>query len=200
MKPQKPAKNFNEQVMFLAHVTPCYPGKNVNFHGRIISMLEEHYRILHPLTRKTLVSALMLLRKRDAFPFLDMLPLCFKLFTLDDKVLRSTIFAHIVRDILNTNQKSKDQQWNREVQAFFFKQIKSQDMSVVRKAASIIIALYKKRIWTDDRCVNMISTLCLCKDTRVATAAIRFLLGHTADLEEEVQSDEEKMCAEANEA
>eukprot|EP00397_Hematodinium_sp_SG-2012_P020311 GEMP01020918.1.p1 GENE.GEMP01020918.1~~GEMP01020918.1.p1 ORF type:complete len:826 (+),score=214.73 GEMP01020918.1:32-2479(+) len=197
MKPQKPAKHFNEQVMFLAHVTPCYPEKQLNFHGKIISILKEHCRVLHPLTRRTLVSALILLRIRNVFPLLEVIPLYFQLFTLDDKVLRATLFAHIVRDIMQTNQKSKNQQWNREVQAYFFKQMKSEDLSVVRKAAAIVIALYKKRIWTDQRCVNMISTLCLCKDSRVGAAAIRFMLGQSADLEEEIQSEDEKVCEEA---
>jgi len=200
MKPQKWTKHFNQQVMFMAHTAPCYPEKNLQFHKRIIAILEDHFRVLHPQTRKILVSALILLRNRGTFEILETLPLYFKLFTLNDKVMRSTLFTHIVRDILLANQKSKNQQWNREVQNFFFTQMKSQDLSVVRKAAAVAIALYKKRIWIDTRCVNMLSTLCLCKDSRVAAAAIKFLCGDTSQLEEEVQSDDEEAAETANKA
>ena len=65
LKPQKPAKHFSELLGFLSHVTPCY-GQVVaaQFAQRLMSILGEHFAVLHPKTREVLVGALILLRNK----------------------------------------------------------------------------------------------------------------------------------------
>jgi protein SDA1 len=55
LKPQKPEKDFDSEVMFLAHVTPYYPNAEVDFPRKLMQILEKHYNVMHSETRKTLV-------------------------------------------------------------------------------------------------------------------------------------------------
>ncbi|CAD7974754.1 unnamed protein product [Amoebophrya sp. A120] len=121
LNPQKPSKQFDEQVMFLAHVCPYYEYKD--FPQKIIKLLKEKSNLLHAQTRKVLVQALILLRNRNQYELIDALPLHFQLLALDDKNVRSMVHTHIVRDVLRMNEKSQNMIENKKLQGFFFAQL-----------------------------------------------------------------------------
>lgn len=109
LKPQKPSQSFGEQVMFLGHVSPSFPNKGTALADLLIGALSEHFEVMHASMRQVLIQALILLRNRGQFPCMRTLPMYFKLFSLQDKGLRKSIFTHIVRDIVQINTKSANQ-------------------------------------------------------------------------------------------
>jgi len=177
-KPQKPQKTFGEQVMFLAHVTPSFPTKTKLFYELIIKTLGEHYQVLHPMMRKTLVQALILLRNRDQFPCIRTLPVYFKLFSLPDKLLRTTLFGHIIRDIVMMNQKSKCQKVNAELRDFFYGQLKEGEVDIARRACAVFVSLFRQNIWKDATSINLMSAGLLHPDTKIVAALCHLFLGN----------------------
>lgn len=83
-----------------------------------------------------------------------------QLFRCQDKVLRQLLFAHIVTDIKNTNEKRTNQKVNREMQNFMYSMLKDENETAARKSLDVMVALYRKRVWTDARTVNVIATAC----------------------------------------
>eukprot|EP00971_Amphidinium_carterae_P108535 2148864-Amphidinium_carterae.1 len=74
LKPQKPHKTFGEHVMFLAHVSPSFPGRGLELATVITSVLNEHSEIMHAEMRLVLVQALIMLRNRSQYPSMQTLP------------------------------------------------------------------------------------------------------------------------------
>jgi len=189
---QKPAKHFNELVMFLAHVSPLYPEKKIDYAQTLIDVLQEYQEQMHGLTRRNLVQSLMLLRNRGQFPCVRTLPVYFKLFKSKDKLLRTNLVTHIVRDITKNTQKGKHgQKVTTELQQFFHTQLKGTEYSLTRKAVAILITLAYKHVWFNAHAVNIIASATLCPDLKVAAAAANFLLGNKSTLQKDVMSDDD---------
>mmetsp|Transcript_13274 Transcript_13274/g.30207 ORF Transcript_13274/g.30207 Transcript_13274/m.30207 type:complete len:669 (+) Transcript_13274:79-2085(+) len=178
LKPQKPHKTFGEHVMFLAHVSPSFPGRGLELATVITSVLNEHSEIMHAEMRLVLVQALIMLRNRSQYPSMQTLPLYFKLFALQDKNLRKVLLKHIVRDIVQMNKSSRDHKTVGELRDFFFSQMKNADAEVSRRACAVFISLYRQDIWTNGQVVNLISTGLLHPDTKIAAALSHLFLGN----------------------
>lgn len=58
-------------------------------------------------------------------------------------------------------------------------------------SADIMIELYKKNVWNDAKTVNVISTGCFSKITKVMVACLKFFLGSDPDEEKSDDSDSE---------
>lgn len=193
LKPQRPHKNFGEQTMFLAHVSPCFPEHKDRLPDILIKSLQEHHAVLHVTIRRTLVSALILLRNRHQFELMKVMPLYFKLFTVDDRTLRQMMFTHVVRDIAAMNLKSKHQKSNREIQSFLLKNVRDNDENVSRRAAAVLIALNRQSVWTDGPFINLLSQGLLSPDVKITAALAHLFLGNkTQGLEGILASDDEE--------
>merc|ERR1719266_632897 len=74
-------------------------------------------------------------------------------------------------------------------------------MTMLRDPASIaaktsldvMISLYKKNIWRDAKTVNVISTACFSKITKIMVTALKFFLGSDEENEEEDSDDDEDL-------
>jgi len=128
--------------------------------------------------RQVLVQALILLRNRSQFPCMRTLPTYFKLFTLQDKVLRKIVFKHIVRDIVQMNKTSKSQKSNNELRDFFFERLKEGEVEVARRACAVFISLYRQNVWRDAHVVNLMSAGLLHPDPKIAAALAHLFLGN----------------------
>eukprot|EP00930_Biecheleria_cincta_P002080 TRINITY_DN103127_c0_g1_i1.p1 TRINITY_DN103127_c0_g1~~TRINITY_DN103127_c0_g1_i1.p1 ORF type:complete len:710 (+),score=179.48 TRINITY_DN103127_c0_g1_i1:63-2132(+) len=202
LKPQKPSETFGQQVMFLAHVAPSFPGKADALPDLIIGALEEHSEVMHSTMRMTLVSALILLRNRHQFPCIKTLPTYFKLFVTQDKGLRKSIFSHIVKDIAQMNLKMKNQKVNYELRNFAFSKLKEVDIEVSRHACGLFISMYRQNVWSDSHVVNLMSAGLVHPDLKIAAALAHLFLGNkTKGLEGILEeSDEEEDTTNVNDA
>jgi len=194
LKPQKPSKTFGEQVMFLAHVVPSFPEKGNAFPGLLIGALNNHFQVMHPEMRSTLVNALIMLRNRNQFPLLQILPLYFKMFTSQDKSLRQIIFTHIVKDLVQIHMKSMRQATRSDLKDFFFKQLQDSDVEIARRSCGVFISLYRQNVWRDAHVVNLASAGLLHPDVKISAALCHLFLGNkTKGLEGILEdSDEEE--------
>ncbi|TPX49924.1 hypothetical protein SeMB42_g01473 [Synchytrium endobioticum] len=165
-----------ELVNFVGHVAPCFPAECQSFPQDLVDLLSAHSQTMDPDLRKTLVQVLILLRNRNLIPSAALLSLCFTLFSVKDKQLRSLLHSHIVNDIKSQNAKGKNNKLNKALQNFMYTMLKDPSDIAARKSLEAMIDLYKKNIWNDAKTVNIIAEACLSPSPKIVATAVNFFL------------------------
>ncbi|KAI4881468.1 hypothetical protein NFI96_012214 [Prochilodus magdalenae] len=187
-QPDKPNKDLAELVMFLAQVGHCYLEELANFPKELTELLLNHHTVLEPDLRMTFCKALILLRNKDLIDPTSLLELFFELLRCHDKLLRKTLYTHIVTDIKNINAKHKNNKLNTSLQNFMYTMLRDSNPIAAKISLDVMVELYKRNIWNDVKTVNVITTACFAKVTKILVAALTFFLGKDED---EKDSDSE---------
>uniref|UniRef100_A0A1B6FWD5 Protein SDA1 n=1 Tax=Cuerna arida TaxID=1464854 RepID=A0A1B6FWD5_9HEMI len=182
-------KKLDELVMFIAQVAHCYPDVLSGYAQELIDLLKSHNTVLDPSMRMTFCRALILLRNKNLLQATDLLSLFFQLLRCNDKALRDFLQSHIVTDIKNLNSKHKNAPLNTTLQNFMFSMLKDSNPKAAKLSLDIMIELYKKNIWNDTKTVNVISTACFSKVTKVVVTALKFFVSSNVTKEDEEDSD-----------
>ena len=190
LQPTQDSSRFNELCTFMAHVSPCYKGECEQVPMKILSLLEDNATILHPDVRAKLLQALILLRGKNMIEPSMLLKLAFKLFSVNDKTLRVALQDYILKDIKLINANKHNVKMNRKVQAMLYEVVTEDSSIAAKKTVHILSELYRRRIWTDARSVNVIASACLSSITGVMVPAIHFFLGIESKMIDD--EDEEK--------
>lgn len=106
-----------------------------------------------------------------------------------DKLLRKTLYTHIVTDIKSINAKHKNNKVNVVLQNFMYTMLRDSNATAAKMSLDVMIELYRRNIWNDAKTVNVITTACFSKITKILVAALTFFLGK--DEEEKQDSDSE---------
>ena len=197
LKPNKKSQHFNELVTFLGHVSSCYREEAKGFPPQIVGLLERHAGVLDPELRRTCVQTLILLKNRGMQDGGELISLAFRLFKVPDKALRKLLKEHIISDVRHSNQKGRDERLNRSLLSQIDALLADGGDSDVaaKKGLDIAIDLYRKRVWTDARTVNMVGRALLHANPRIFVTAHNFFLGidrlMADDEEEEEREDAE---------
>ncbi|KAJ4460005.1 putative Protein SDA1 [Paratrimastix pyriformis] len=190
LKTPDDSKNFGALVAFLAQVSNCYP-EMASFPPKMVTFLHNHKEAIAPELRLSLVRACILLHNRKQVQSTEIFPLFFELFRVKDRPLRDLLFMHIVADLKRLNLKSKDQKLNKILQNFLSKMLQDPVQSAARKAMDVMVSLYQKGIWCDERTVNALATACFSPIPKIRTLAILFFLGeHKAVLGADEEDEE----------
>ncbi|XP_045497442.1 protein SDA1 homolog [Colias croceus] len=190
LNPTQYNKKLDEQAMFLAQVTQCYQNDMKTFPQKIVDILKTHNTILHNDMRMALCKCLILLRNKNFVSSFDLLELFFSLIKCQDKNLREYLKTHIITDIKNLNMKHKDMKLNSTLQNFIFTMLRDTNVKTAKLAVDILIELYHKNIWNDNKTVNIIADIgCFSKITKVMVASLKFFLSR--DEEDKKDSDSE---------
>ncbi|KAF9338001.1 Protein SDA1 [Podila minutissima] len=199
LKPEELSTDFQDLINFIAQVSPCYPEETKEFPDQIITLLSKHYQILNAELRRTMVSALVLLRNREMISSTSLLSLFFTLFRCRDKVLRDILYNHIVNDIKTSNQKAKNNKMNKTLQGFMYTMLTSaegaagtgsENAIAAKRSLDVCIELYRKNIWNDAKTVNVIAHACFSPVTKIMVTALQFFLGNNEDGDESEDEDE----------
>ncbi|XP_063380714.1 protein SDA1 homolog [Cydia fagiglandana] len=191
LNPTQYNKKLDEQSMFLAQVAQCYLEDMKFFPQKIIDILKSHNTTLHNDMRLALCKCLILLRNKNFITPFDLLELFFNLLKCQDKHLREFLKTHIITDIKNMNMKHKDMKFNSTLQNFMFSMLRNSDTKAAKLSLDILIELYHKNIWNDQKTVNIIADIgCFSKVTKVMVASLKFFLGRD-EAEKEENSDSE---------
>uniref|UniRef100_A0A4W3HDN3 Protein SDA1 n=1 Tax=Callorhinchus milii TaxID=7868 RepID=A0A4W3HDN3_CALMI len=102
--------------------------------------------------------------------------------------LRMMLYTHIVTDIKNINAKHKNNKVNTTLQNFMYTMLRDSNTIAAKMSLDVMIELYKRNIWNDAKTVNVITTACFSKVTKILVAALKFFLGKDED---EKDSDSE---------
>uniref|UniRef100_A0A8D1BD99 Protein SDA1 n=1 Tax=Sus scrofa TaxID=9823 RepID=A0A8D1BD99_PIG len=176
LQPNKPSKELAELVMFMAQIGHCYPEHLSNFPQELKDLLSYNHTVLDPDLRMTFCKALILLRNKNLINPSSLLELFFELLRCHDKLLRKTLYTHIVTDIKNINAKHKNNKVNIVLQNFMYTMLRDSNATAAKISLDVMIELYRRNIWNDAKTVNVITTACFSKVTKDDTPTARDLL------------------------
>ncbi|XP_053109001.1 protein SDA1 homolog [Hemicordylus capensis] len=191
LQPNKPSKKLAELVMFLAQVGHCYPKRLADFPQQLKELLSYNHTILDPDLRMTFCKALILLRNKNLINPTSLLELFFELLRCHDKFLRKTLYTHIVTDIKNVNAKHKNNKMNTTLQSFMYTMLRDSNPTAAKLSLDVMIELYGRNIWNDAKTVNVITTACFSKVTKIQVAGLKFFLGKDEDEKKDSDSESE---------
>lgn len=159
---------------------------------------------LHRDVRKSCVSSLILMRNKGKLQPLRLLELFYRVMAvIPDKGLREQLYKHIVNDVRNINKKGKrDEKVNRNIQTFLHKVVGStvrtknnKDIEIdeptkfaTKRAVDMVAELYRRKVWTCERTVAILSSAVESVIPNVAAAAMRFFL----NIEEKMAEDKDR--------
>ncbi|XP_041086897.1 protein SDA1 homolog [Polyodon spathula] len=167
LQPDKPNKELAELVMFLAQVGHCYREQLTNFPQELKELLFCHHTVLAHDLRMTFCKALILLRNKDLLNPTSLLELFFELLRCHDKLLRKTLYIHIVTDIKNINAKHKNNKVNTTLQNFMYTMLRDSNAVAAKISLDVMMELYKRNIWNDAKTVNVITTATFSKVSKI---------------------------------
>lgn len=191
LQPDKPNKELAELVMFLAQVGHCYLEQMSTFPQELTELLLAYHTVLEPDLRMTFCKALILLRNKNLISPSGLLELFFELLRCHDKLLRKTLYTHIVSDIKNINAKHKNNKVNTMLQNFMYTMLRDSNPIAAKISLDVMAELYKRNIWNDAKTVNVITTACFSKVTKILVAGLKFFLGKDEDEKNDSDSDSE---------
>ncbi|XP_013861932.1 protein SDA1 homolog [Austrofundulus limnaeus] len=191
LQPDKPNKELADLVMFLAQVGHCYTQQLSTFPRELSELLMNYHTILESDLRMTFCKALILLRNKNLIDPAGLLELFFELLRCHDKLLRKTLYTHIVADIKNINAKHKNNKVNTTLQNFMYTMLRDSNPIAAKISLDVMEELYKRNIWNDAKTVNVITTACFSKVTKILVAGMKFFLGKDEDEKNESDSESE---------
>ncbi|XP_065821568.1 protein SDA1 homolog [Labrus bergylta] len=191
LQPDKPNKELADLVMFLAQVAHCYLQHLSTFPQELSELLMSHHTVLEHDLRMTFCKSLILLRNKDLIDPSGLLELFFELLRCHDKLLRKTLYTHIVADIKNINAKHKNNKVNTTLQNFMYTMLRDSNPIAAKISLDVMGELYKRNIWNDAKTVNVITTACFSKVTKILVAGLKFFLGKDEDEKNDSDSDSE---------
>ena len=202
-------ESFTALLSFLSHVAPRFPAiTQPLLPTHLLALLSPP--LVHSLPsslRYQCAGCLILLQNRGMVSRFAVLPVLFALMGVQDKRLRSLCTAHVIADIKRVNKHKHDVKLNSALQNFMYGLLKqtntastdptaaaartpSTDGTTAKKALDVMVDLYRRRVWTDDKTVNVIVAACFHSNVRVMVTALRFFLGVSFyDEEEEEEED-----------
>lgn len=190
-QPDKPNKDLAELVMFLAQVGHCYLEELSSFPKELAELLLNHHTVLESDLRMTFCKALIMLRNKDLIDPASLLELFFELLRCHDKLLRQTLYTHIVTDIKNINSKHKNNKLNTTLQNFMYTMLRDSNPIAAKISLDVMVELYQRNIWNDAKTVNVITTACFSKVAKILVAALKFFLGKDEDEKKNSDSESE---------
>jgi protein SDA1 len=146
---------------------------------------------MEPGLRMALTQSLILMRNRNQIAPMALLPLLFQLFRCPDKHLRKLLHSHLITDIKAINAKSRNNKLNGALQGYMYTMLRDKSSIAAKKSLDVLIELYKRKVWTDAKTVNVIADATLCDEIRIVVACLKFFLGVDEDAAEGSDDDEE---------
>ena len=203
-----PPARFVELLQFIvAVVSSSYRSDSEALVGILVSMMNQHGNVLTQEVRRSIVSGLILMRNKGVIEPLKLMELFFKLMTVQDKVLRQTVYTHIITDLKNMNKNGKNEKVNRKMQSFMHKIVTASNANnsngkgsdsaptssdiAARRCVDVACELYRRKIWTDERCVAILASATQSPLSNISVRAIKFFLGIEDIMDTDKKSEEE---------
>lgn len=188
LHPSAPSPRLTEVATFMGTVAPCYADIGAELAPAITALLTRSGVAMYPDTRRALVKLLALLRARGAADAAMVIPLFFRMLACPDKQLRRMLHGHIVSDVKRLQASGGG--GRRQVQAFLFGMVDDRNEVLVKRCLHVLVDLFRKKVWNDAKCANMIAKACFYPAMPVALIAIKFMLDSESK-EEDWDSDDD---------
>ncbi|KAH9599394.1 putative domain NUC130/133 [Trypanosoma melophagium] len=164
---------------YVCHVGHCFPAECAEVVDIVVQLLQEFKgAAMSSELRLALVKCLALMRSKNIVSAERSFPLLFQLLQERDKNLRRLILSHVVSDIRKVNMPGAKNgaQVNKKAQNFLFSVMADDDPVQARCAEMVMIDLYRRRVWANERTVEVLTQACFSRHTPILRTALRFFL------------------------
>lgn len=151
------------------------------------ALLQTAAAALPPAARRALVRTLALLRARGAADAAVVIPLFFRLLSVEDKVLRRMLHGHILADVRRLQ--AAGGQRRAGLQGYLFGMVDEPNEVLVKRSLNVLVGLFRRRIWNDARTANVIASCVFHDAAPVALIAAKFLLDSESKSEDEGEGE-----------
>lgn len=190
MKPTKQNKQVADLASFLAHVSHCYPEELKSYPQQLLDILKKYSTLLNPEMRLAFCKCLMLIRGKGLIEPIPLFQAFFALIKCPDKLLRKTLYTHMLNDAKKIKTKQRNFKLCSQVQQYVFTLTTKDNHPMTAKyALNLLMDLYKKQVWNDAKTVNVIANACFCKITKVVALALQFFAGRDTETSSDDESD-----------
>lgn len=190
MQPSEPSPRLAEVAGFMGAVSHLYDKDSKSFISDVTSFLSDSGTVMNPELRRALVRLLGLLRARNSADPTVIIPLFMRLMQCNDKQLRHMLHGHIISDLKKVQLSGHSSR--RALQSFLFSTVEDPSAVLVKRSLHVFVDLFRKKVWNDAKCANLIAQACFHPDTSVAVIATKFLLNsNSTDNDPEFDEDED---------
>ncbi|CCW65707.1 unnamed protein product [Phytomonas sp. EM1] len=164
---------------YLTHVSHCFPKESNSVAMAVLKLLRHSRNGGVPLElREALVKALILLRSKGLVSTDETFPMFFTLLQERNKSIRKLILSHIVSDVRRASLPGTKggALTHKKAQNFLFSVMEEDDPIQARCAELVMIDLYRRRVWCDERTVEVMTKACFSRHTPILRTALRFFL------------------------
>lgn len=179
----KKNERFGELLIFLARSVKFFPEILGWIPSAAMRLMEELGPSLHSYLRKKCAGSVMILRAKNILLPVPTITFLLKQMRLEDKELRSMIYKYLLNDIRRMNSHHQNNKINQQIRAFVSAYIPKHTDKTAQKSLKLLIELYKRNVWTDNRTVNIIAEACFAPSSRSRMMACHFLMETTMPLE-----------------
>jgi len=106
------------------------------------------------------------------------------------------LHGSLIGDLKDINKSAKNHAVNRKLQNFVLSLLQDPNEDAAKRSLNVMIELYKRRIWNDDKTINAIWQGVMHTNPKVCAAACKFFLvldyDYQSDTESEFDSDKEQ--------
>eukprot|EP01084_Bolivina_argentea_P227028 383448_1 len=180
---------FLELLSFVSHCIACYVKEKETFPNDVVKLIDEKGEALSSEIRVKLVQSIILMRNRGLLAPLYTIKLAFRLFRLPDKALRHVLHDYIVNDIKSLRTSSQAHKLDKELKAHLYRMLSessggTEEPALVRhNSLMVIVELYRRRVWIDERTVNIIASVLTSQDVKLVGMGLRFFLNIDQDMD-----------------
>ena len=193
LRPTADSERFTDLVTFMSQVCSSYKEETSAIPTALMSLLETNGSQVHPDVRSKLLGACIHLRNKEMIEPLVLLKLSFRLLSIPDRGLRSSLGEYIFNDIKGINANKHNDKLNKRIQALLFALVEEDTGIIAKKSVGLLTDLYRRRVWTDARTVNVLATACCSTSIQVAVPAINFFLGIDAQMMDDEDEENKKV-------
>lgn len=198
LKPDKESTRLLELLEFVSQCVVSYEDDAPIHFSLLINLLDNYAEKLHPDLRFKMLQCSIMVKNHLITDPLTLLKLSFRLLVLNDKSFRALLVNFILNDIKNFERAKGGAVAKRSLQSFIHKLILEDSSLVAQKSVEILSDLYRKRIWIDDKTVNILASACYNQHAKVMLTAVSFFLGIETIMAEDEQVETKKNKLEIN--
>lgn len=196
LSPSRESPRLLELLDFITQTVAHYSEDVVVYMDVLFDLVENKTESLHPATRFKVFQSLTIVHRQVENDSSNILKLSFTLLSVQDKMFRAYVTEFILTEIKRIQTKKQNNNGKNAIQSFIHSVIGDPTSPIAYRCVEILSRLYRKKIWTDSRTVNILALACLSPESKVHHAAINFFLGIETALamdEEEEAKDNSKM-------
>ena len=189
--PLKRNVKLSKLSIFLSQVFEFFRGDLGFLISSLTDLLSTYSSQMNYHNREKAIQSLIIISKKGFWKTLDAVKYFSTLLLLHDKSLRSLVEKHILEIIRKNDNQGKSSELHKSLLGYFRECLEVGKDDLGFRVLKITVKLYNRKIWDDNKVINLIAQGCTHTDQKIVNISCFFLIQTNDELEQELESDDE---------